>query len=183
MLDLKSNTNNKNNKIFNEDSNELVRNIKADIVYIDPPYNSRQYSDAYHLLENVATWEKQEVFGVAKKMKRNGIKSKYCSVSAPLAFKDLIENINAKYIIVSYNNMGTKGAGRSQAKISDEDIMNTLSSKGKVKVYETDFNQFNTGKTHIDNHKERLFICKVGKVSKAKEKITEKTLLIKLNLH
>ena len=180
MLDLKSNTNNKNNKIFNEDSNELVRNIKADIVYIDPPYNSRQYSDAYHLLENVATWEKQEVFGVAKKMKRNGIKSKYCSVSAPLAFKDLIENINAKYIIVSYNNMGTKGAGRSQAKISDEDIMNVLSSKGKVKIYETDFNQFNTGKTHIDNHKERLFICKVGKVSKAKEKITEKNIVDKV---
>ena len=179
MLDLKSNTNNKNNKIFNEDSNELVRNIKADIVYIDPPYNSRQYSDAYHLLENVATWEKQEVFGVAKKMKRNGIKSKYCSVSAPLAFKDLIENVNAKYIIVSYNNMGTKGAGRSQAKISD-DIMNALSSKGKVKVYETDFNQFNTGKTHIDNHKERLFICKVGKISKTKEKITEKNIVDKV---
>ena len=180
MLNLKSNINNKNNKIFNEDSNELVRNIKADVVYIDPPYNSRQYSDAYHLLENVATWEKQEVFGVAKKMKRNGIKSKYCSVSAPLAFKDLIENINAKYIIVSYNNMGTKGAGRSQAKISDEDIMSALSSKGKVKVYETEFNQFNTGKTHIDNHKERLFICKVGKVSKLKEKIVEKNIVDKV---
>lgn len=180
MLNLKSNINNKNNKIFNEDSNELVRNIKADVVYIDPPYNSRQYSDAYHLLENVATWEKQEVFGVAKKMKRNGIKSKYCSVSAPLAFKDLIENINAKYIIVSYNNMGTKGAGRSQAKISDEDIMSVLSSKGKVKVYETEFNQFNTGKTHIDNHKERLFICKVGKVSKLKEKIVEKNIVDKV---
>ena len=180
MLNLKSNINNKNNKIFNEDSNELVRNIKADVVYIDPPYNSRQYSDAYHLLENVATWEKPEVFGVAKKMKRNDIKSKYCSVSAPLAFKDLIENINAKYIIVSYNNMGTKGAGRSQAKISDEDIMSALSSKGKVKVYETEFNQFNTGKTHIDNHKERLFICKVGKVSKLKEKIVEKNIVDKV---
>ncbi len=168
MLDLKSNTNNKNNKVFNEDSNELVKIIKADVVYIDPPYNSRQYSDAYHLLENVAMWEKNEVQGVAKKMERNGIKSKYCSVSAPLAFKDLIDNIEAKYIIVSYNNMGTKGAGRSQAKISDDDIMNTLRLKGKVKVYETDFNQFNTGKTHIDNHKERLFICKVGKSTKKK---------------
>lgn len=170
MLDLKSNTNNKNNKVFNEDSNELVRKIKADVVYIDPPYNSRQYSDAYHLLENVAMWEKSEVFGVAKKMERNGIKSKYCSVSAPLAFKDLIENINAKYIIVSYNNMGAKGASRSQAKISDDDILSILRKKGKVKVYETDFNQFNTGKTHIDNHKERLFVCKVGKVTKQKIK-------------
>jgi len=103
-------------------------------------------------------------------MERNGIKSKYCSVSAPLAFKDLIENINAKYIIVSYNNMGTKGAGRSQAKISDDDILSVLKKKGKVKVYETDFNQFNSGKTHIDDHKERLFICKVGKVTKEKAK-------------
>ncbi len=170
MLELKSNANNKNNKIFNEDSNELVRNIKADVVYIDPPYNSRQYSDAYHLLENVAMWEKNEVFGVAKKMERNGIKSKYCSVSAPLAFKDLIENINAKYIIVSYNNMGNKGAGRSQAKISDEDIITILNKKGKVKKYEIDFAQFNTGKTHIENHKERLFICKVGKVTKTRKK-------------
>lgn len=168
MLDLKSNTNNKNNKIFNEDSNELVRNLKADVVYIDPPYNSRQYSDAYHLLENVAMWEKNEVHGVAKKMEQNGIRSKYCSVSAPLVFKDLIENIDAKYIIVSYNNMGKKGAGRSQAKISDEDIINTLGKKGKVKVYETDFKEFNTGKTHIENHKERLFVCKVGRVLKAK---------------
>ena len=168
MLDLKSNTNNKNNKIFNEDSNELVRNLKADVVYIDPPYNSRQYSDAYHLLENVAMWEKNEVHGVAKKMEQNGIRSKYCSVSAPLVFKDLIENIDAKYIIVSYNNMGKKGAGRSQAKISDEDIINTLCKKGKVKVYETDFKEFNTGKTHIENHKERLFVCKVGRVLKAK---------------
>ena len=170
MLNLKSNTNNKNNKIFNEDSNELVRNIKADVVYIDPPYNSRQYSDAYHLLENVAMWEKNEVFGVAKKMERNGIKSKYCSVSAPLAFKDLIENINAKYIIVSYNNMGNKGAGRSQAKISDEDIITILNKKGKVKKYEIDFAQFNTGKTHIENHKERLFVCKVGKITKSRKK-------------
>ncbi len=166
MLDLKPNKNNKNNKIFNEDSNELVKEINADVVYIDPPYNSRQYSDAYHLLENVAMWQKNEVYGVAKKMERNGIKSKYCSVSAPLAFKDLIENINAKYIIVSYNNMGTKGAGRSQAKISDEDILSILEEKGKVKIYETDFNQFNSGKTHIDDLKERLFVCKVGKSGK-----------------
>ena len=166
MLNLKSNANNKNNKVYNEDSNELVRKIKADVVYIDPPYNSIQYSDAYHLLENVATWKKQKVFGVGKKIKRNGIKSKYCSVSAPLVFKDLIENINAKYIIVSYNNMGTKGVGRSQAKISDDDIINILNAKGEVKVYETSFNQFNAGKTHINNHKERLFVCKVKKTSR-----------------
>lgn len=170
MLDLKSNKNNKNNIIFNEDSNELVKNIKADVVYIDPPYNSRQYSDAYHLLENVASWEKKEVFGVAKKINRDDIKSKYCTVSAPLAFKDLIENINAKYIIVSYNNMGTKGASRSQAKISDEEILEILSNKGKVNTYEIDFEQFTVGKTNIKDHKERLFVCRVGTPVKVKTK-------------
>lgn len=59
--------NNENNQCFNEDANALVKRIEADLVYIDPPYNSRQYCDAYHLLENIARWEKPEVFGVAKK--------------------------------------------------------------------------------------------------------------------
>jgi adenine-specific DNA-methyltransferase len=62
---------NPNNRNYNEDANDLVQKIKADLVYIDPPYNSRQYCDAYHLLENVALWNKPEVFGVAKKMDRS----------------------------------------------------------------------------------------------------------------
>lgn len=163
MLDLPLNEVNRNNLIFNSDANELVKTIEADLVYIDPPYNSRQYSDAYHLLENVAKWDKPEVFGVAKKMKRDeSIKSKYCLSSAPRHFSDLISNIKAKYILVSYNNMGTNGAGRSQAKISDADIINALSKRGEVKIFEKEFNQFTTGKSKILDHKERLFLCIVG---------------------
>lgn len=153
---------NKGNKIYNMDSNELVRFQSADIVYIDPPYNSRQYGDAYHLLENIVNWDKPEVTGVAKKMvDRKDIKSKYCTVSAPEAFEDLISNINAKYILVSYNNMGKKGAGRSQAKISDEELINILKQKGKVTIEEKDYRYFTTGKSKIKNHKERIFVCKV----------------------
>lgn len=149
------------NEIYNMDSNELAKKIKADIIYIDPPYNSRQYGDAYHLLENVAEWKKPKVYGVAKKMDRSKIKSNYCTNKASNAFKDLIKNCNCKYIIVSYNNMGQKGNSRSQAKISDTEILEILNQKGKVKVFEQDFNFFTTGKTHIDNHKERLFLCEV----------------------
>lgn len=68
---------NENNICYNIDTNLLVKNIEADLVYIDPPYNSRQYCDAYHLLENVARWEKPEVFGVARKMDRSALKSDY----------------------------------------------------------------------------------------------------------
>ena len=95
------------------DSNELVRKIYADLVYIDPPYNSRQYCDAYHLLENVARWEKPQVFGVARKMDRTKLKSKYCTKNATKTFEDLIRNLNCKYILFSYNNMATKGNDRS----------------------------------------------------------------------
>ncbi len=151
-----------NNEIYRLDSNELVKKISADIVYIDPPYNSRQYADAYHLLENIAKWEKPEVIGVAKKMvDRADIKSKYCTVAAPIMFKDLIENINSKYILVSYNNMGEKGAGRSQAKITDKEILEILEKKGKVKIFEQDFKYFSAGKSDIEGHKERVFLCEI----------------------
>ena len=141
------------------DSNELVRNITADLVYIDPPYNSRQYCDAYHLLENVARWEKPEVFGVAKKMDRSGMKSKYCTIGATKAFETLINDIKAKYILLSYNNMAEKGNCRSNAKISDDDIMRILSQKGTVKIFEESYKAFTTGKSDISENAERLFLC------------------------
>lgn len=154
------NKNLKHNHCFNEDTNELVKNISADVVYIDPPYNSRQYCDAYHLIENIARWEKPEVFGVAKKMDRTALKSKYCTRSAPVAFEDLINNLKAKYIVVSYNNMANKGNDRSNARISDTQILDTLKAKGSVKTFSAQFKAFTTGKSeHLDNE-ERLFVCK-----------------------
>ena len=120
-------TNYKKNKCYNIDSNDLAGKIVADLVYIDPPYNSRQYCDAYHLLENVARWEKPEVFGVARKMDRTALKSDYCTQKATVAFENLIDSIHAKYILHSYNNMANKGNDRSNAKISDDDIMRILS--------------------------------------------------------
>ncbi|BCB40555.1 hypothetical protein BCJMU51_5473 [Bacillus cereus] len=155
---------NHNNSIFQKDANALVREIKADLFYIDTPYNSRQYGDAYHLLENIAEWRKPEVMGVAKKMiNRAHIKSDYCTMKAPKAFEDLITNINGKYILVSYNNMAEKGVGRSNAKISAEEIVEILKTRGKVQVFETDFQVFTTGKTNIEDHKEILYLCEIDR--------------------
>ena len=151
--------NNPLNQCFNEDANELVKRINPDLVYIDPPYNSRQYCDAYHLLENVARWEKPKVFGVAKKMDRTAMKSRYCTQSAEVAFRELIDNINARYILFSYNNMAVKGNDRSNAKISDEVILDALGKKGKVQVFEESYKAFSTGKSDIKDNAERLFLC------------------------
>lgn len=163
FLRIPANYQNRNNEIYCEDANQLVRKIKADLVYIDTPYNSRQYGDAYHLLENIIEWKKPKVVGVAKKMvDRSHIKSHYSTKKAPQAFEDLIQNIDSKYILVSYNNMAKKGNGRSNAKISNEEIINTLKKRGKVTVFEMPFQVFTTGKTNIKDHKELLYLCEVA---------------------
>ena len=129
-------------------------------MYIDPPYNSRQYCDAYHLIENVARWQMPEVSGVARKPDRSALKSEYCTKQAEAAFGDLISHITAKYILLSYNNMANKGNGRSNAKISDEAIMRVLEAKGKVEVFSESYKAFTTGKSNIEGNEERLFLCK-----------------------
>ena len=86
-------SNNATNEIYKEDANILIRKISCDVLYIDPPYNSRQYSDAYHLLENLAEWKKPEVVGVAKKMDRSHIKSSYCLKNVWGVFIDFLEGI------------------------------------------------------------------------------------------
>jgi adenine-specific DNA-methyltransferase len=155
--------NNVSNEIYKEDANQLIRKINCDVLYIDPPYNSRQYSDAYHLLENLATWEKPIVHGIAKKMDRSHIKSDYCLQSATKAFSDLITNANCKHILLSYNNTGESKDGRSNARINDEQIINILKSRGDVDIFERDYKAFTTGKSDTDGHSERVFYCKVTK--------------------
>lgn len=155
-------TANTNNSIFNIDANLLANQITSDVTYIDTPYNSRQYGDAYHLLENIAKNKKSELTGKAMKMKdRKHIKSDYCTVKAVHAFKDLIMKLNTRYILVSYNNMAQKGNGRSNAKISNEEIIEILSKRGKVEVYSTEFNAFTTGKSKIEDHKELIYFVEV----------------------
>lgn len=154
---------NRENEIYNEDANKLIRKIKMDVLYIDPPYNSRHYCDSYHLLENIVTWKKPKTFGVAKKMLRSDLKSQYCLKTAPKTFDDLISNANCRYILVSYNNMVGKGDQRSNARIRDEEIIRSLSKRGKTEIFETEFKSFTTGKSKIEGHTERVFFCEVLK--------------------
>ena len=150
------------NEIFNEDSNSLIRRISCDVLYIDPPYNSRQYCDAYHVLENLAEWKKPEVKGIAKKMDRSHIKSSYCLKGATRAFEDLIINANCKHILLSYNNTGDSKDGRSNARIKDDDLIRILNNKGKVEIFAKDYKAFTTGKSNGVGNAERLLYCRVG---------------------
>jgi len=149
-------------QIFQKDANDLIRDVYADVVYIDPPYNSRQYGDAYHLLENLVVWDKPKLVGVAKKKAdRSDTKSKYCTRDASSAFSDLVNNIQARHIVISYNNMEKRGNARSQAKISGQEIESILATRGKLKIFEQKHSQFNAGKTFKEDHKEMLYVCTI----------------------
>lgn len=151
--------------IYRKDSNLLATTIKCDIAFIDPPYNSRQYSRFYHVMENIVKWDKPKLKGIAMKPPEENM-SNYCRSSAPKVFTDLIEKLNAKYIVVTYNNTYHSKSSSSKNKITLEEIQNILKKKGKTTIYNIEHNAFNAGKTELNNHKEYLFITEVGSFNK-----------------
>ena len=118
--------NDKEHKVFNKDINQLVKEIKGDIVYLDPPYNHRQYSANYHMLETIALYDNPKLKGkTGMRLQEN--KSLYCSRTKVLkTFEDLIQNIKAKYIFLSYNNEGLM-------RLSD--IRRIMSQRGEYGVF------------------------------------------------
>lgn len=148
--------------IYREDANVLAKTLECDIVYIDPPYNSRQYSRFYHVLENIASWKKPELYGVALKPKPENM-SEYCRATALEAFTALINDLKCKYILVSYNNTYSSKSSSSLNKMSLDNIKHVLLPKGKLSVFETAHPYFNAGKTDFANHKEMLFLVEVNR--------------------
>ena len=92
-------------KVFNEDSNTLIRKISGDILYLDPPYNHRQYGANYHLLNTISLYDNFTPQG--KTGLREYTRSKYCiKKDISNSFEELIKYAKFKYIFLSYNNEG-----------------------------------------------------------------------------
>ncbi|MBA4251648.1 MAG: modification methylase [Chlorobiaceae bacterium] len=92
-------------EIFNEDANELIKKIEGDILYLDPPYNHRQYGSNYHLLNTIADYKYFKPRG--KTGLPNYFRSKYCfKNNAAEVLESLIQSANFEYIFLSYNNEG-----------------------------------------------------------------------------
>jgi len=148
--------------IFQEDANDLAKKINADIVYIDPPYNSRQYSRFYHVLETLTKWDKPNLFGVALKPEPENM-SDYSRNNAKDKFAELVKDLDAKYLIVSYNNTYDSKSDSSRNKITLQEIRQIMQKKGRTKVFEKNYRHFNAGNTNFNNHKEFLFVTKTIK--------------------
>ncbi len=91
--------------VFNEDANELIKKISGDILYLDPPYNAREYGANYHILNTVALYDDFTPLG--KTGLREYEKSNWCKKAKVYKeLESLIKNAKFKYIFLSYNDEG-----------------------------------------------------------------------------
>lgn len=141
------------NEAFNKDAKDLEYSSDVDICYLDPPYNSRQYTSNYFFLELIATgWFNGEPIpkGKTGMVSFTEKKSDFCSkTKAKKAFSTLIEKINSPIILLSYNNEGI---------IPHDEIVEELSKHGSVEEKNT-------------AHKRYRAINQDGSVTKTKESI------------
>lgn len=144
------------NKIIKDDvANFVKKNKKFDIVYLDPPYNKRQYASNFHVLESIVVYDKQLLKGKTGLRNYENQKSDYCISSKVLkSFKELVADIDSKYIIMSYSTEGL---------LSEKDIVNVLSVRGKVTVYKNNYRRFKTNAWTDDKTglQEIVFICEI----------------------
>lgn len=136
---------NKDGKVYNEDINILIKEIKGDILYLDPPYNARQYSANYHLLETISKYDNPIIKGKTGLRDYSNQKSKFCSKSqVNQVFEELISDADFKYIFLSYNDEGL---------MSLETIKKIMEKYGEYQCFTTDYKRFRADKEENRNHK------------------------------
>ncbi len=131
--------------VFWGDSNALIKNISCDILYLDPPYNKRQYAPNYHLLETISLYDAPNIKGKTGLRNYENQKSDYSKSNKVLnAFESLINNAHARYIFLSYNNEGLMDSSA---------IKSIMQNRGNYQLFTQQYNRFKADKDHLRNHK------------------------------
>lgn len=130
-------------RVFQEDSNQLIKKIEGDILYLDPPYNNRQYGANYHLLNTMAKYDTFVPRG--KTGLRDYYKSDWCRTGEVLdRFEELIKNAQFKNIFLSYNNEGL---------MSKNQVREVMERFGTYDLKKKRYQRFKADKTENRNHK------------------------------
>jgi len=115
----------------------LAAQVEGDVAYFDPPYNHRQYCDNYHVLENLARWEKPPLFGKTRKFDRAGLKSPFSQKqNAAAALGSLVRGVRARHVFLSYSSEGL---------LARDEIEAILSTRGETRIVEIPYPVFGNG--------------------------------------
>lgn len=142
--------NGKSNEAVNSDYLQVLQNYgyNYDILYADPPYNSREYLPNYHVLETIARYDYPEIYGITGMRRYDDQKSDFCKKTRVFsAFENLICNCRAKYLLISYNNEGLLGTEALSS------ICEKYAIPGTFALYEYDYRRY---KSKIPNNSRGL---------------------------
>jgi adenine-specific DNA-methyltransferase len=122
-------------EIYIGDSNEIIKKVpEVDLAYLDPPYNQHPYGSNYFMLNLILENKRPEgvskVSGIAEGWNRSAYNKRSFAHDA---LTDLVANIKAKYVLISFNSEGF---------ISLNAMQTMLAKIGKVDVLETNYNTF-----------------------------------------
>lgn len=120
-------------EVHNRDANELIEEVECDILYLDPPYNERQYSSNYHILETIARYDDPLIAGVTG-IRKGYARSSYCRKREVIqAFEHLVRQAKTRHILLSYNDEGL---------MTFDEIHRILGTRGEVRTFQTEYNRF-----------------------------------------
>lgn len=131
LIDLPVIDNGRQNRSYNEDGATLLKKIHGDILYIDPPYNERQYLPNYHVLETAAKYDYPVLHGKTGQRPYELQRSDFCSKKTVVqAFDELMKNAKFQHIILSYNTDGI---------MSLDEIETTMKKYGIPSTFEVNY--------------------------------------------
>ncbi len=137
-------------------SADLIGQVDADIVYLDPPYNERQYSKNYFPLNIIAKTPTALMSEPTLKGK-TGIPtdcflSPFCKKGAPVtaAFESLCRDLRTRWLFISYN---------SESLLSKEKMLEIMGKYGTASVVERDYKRFKSFEYNADTPIKEYLFC------------------------
>jgi adenine-specific DNA-methyltransferase len=143
---------------YNEDIFNLIKNVSGDILYLDPPYNNRQYPAYYHILETIALWDNPNIYGLTGRRPYEKMKSPFCFKNLAFnAFEKVICQAKFDHIFISYSTDGI---------VESSDMINLLSKYGDVEIYDKTHRRYKSNSFINENKKLKELLFYVRKRKK-----------------
>ena len=127
------------------DINVNIKNVDSDILYLDPPYNTRQYCAYYHILETISLMDNPDIHGKTGMRDYSEQKSDWCSKSKVReAFDDLLSHDKSEFVFLSYNNEGL---------MTIEQVKDIMSKYGTYELKTQKYHRFKADRDENRTHK------------------------------